>query len=683
MTIKNTKKNCIKKHVKKTCKKTKYNHKGGSPIFGYIEDNKNRIYFNKKIPLIIDLYKCKTQGKYREKGCNPYPIDDSNSYFIEFIPQYKKLINSNEIKLFININNIKIKGIGTAEKINNKVLGWRIIINNFNNNESNYIIDCNSNDVVDFKIQNKNQLFSSLDGKQTKKNKYIYDYLLINFNEILNGSETNINKKIYNFINRTEYEYFDYFEKLLDTIIPKTEKIEFNKKLILYYLMINKIQNIEFEDITKLAGETDKNILKIKLYYNFVNNNWSKIKTCSEKFIKFFNNFRNFMNEIRSNLPICDCKYKWEFSNYSKNLKIYADYEINSSLYMIKTLIDSVITIEDNSLNIKIAGNLDGNWNLDKTNVSIEFNKQQNIEEPFLIVGFGPSASGKTYNAYRVINEIVSKQPNKYPKTYLSIDGGLYRETSYIFNSIVNEVKNNGKNCGGYDDLLNPNFIQKLKSIFKTKTLSNIFNSSKTKSQIISFLKDHNSNPITRRRPISIYVPETCGINIGFKKSCIDKYLSVVGLNYDIINDSQNTNRLRYIPVFIWMTRMACEFMGYKRQYNEGKKYNSDSWNISFRNGLYYLDQARMKNIPGFIIHNKPNPFNTHYQTQKDLGKYNFYNINENDPKMFYNINEYKNSLTIIDNQNNDKLFNIDKMDLSLKDAVSILKNGEKRCINK
>ena len=70
-------------------------------------------------------------------------------------------------------------------------------------------------------------------------------------------------------------------------------------------------------------------------------------------------------------------------------------------------------------------------------------------------------------------------------------------------------------------------------------------------------------------------------------------------------------------------------------------------------------------------------------KTQKDLGKYDFYNINENDPKMFSKIDNYKNSLTMIDNQNNDKLFNIDKMELSLKDAVSILKNGEKRCINK
>ena len=50
---------------------------------------------------------------------------------------------------------------------------------------------------------------------------------------------------------------------------------------------------------------------------------------------------------------------------------------------------------------------------------------------------------------------------------------------------------------------------------------------------------------------------------------------------------------------------------------------------------------------------------------------------------MFYNIENYKNNLTIIDNENNDKLFSIDKMELSLKEAVSILKKGEKRCINK
>mgnify|MGYP001616296616 CR=1 FL=1 len=47
-------------------------------------------------------------------------------------------------------------------------------------------------------------------------------------------------------------------------------------------------------------------------------------------------------------------------------------------------------------------------------------------------MGFGPSASGKSYWTKNII-KIFCKIYDNYPDTFISVDGGIYRETSKIY----------------------------------------------------------------------------------------------------------------------------------------------------------------------------------------------------------------------------------------------------------
>ena len=96
-----------------------------------------------------------------------------------------------------------------------------------------------------------------------------------------------------------------------------------------------------------------------------------------------------------------------------------------------------------------------------------------------LIMGFGPSASGKTFWAKNLI-EMMRMRDANFPDTFLSIDGGLYRELSQVYQTIVTQVKN--VNIIGFSNLV-------LAGISLTQ--SSMFASSKIKKSMMSYLKTH------------------------------------------------------------------------------------------------------------------------------------------------------------------------------------------------
>ena len=53
-----------------------------------------------------------------------------------------------------------------------------------------------------------------------------------------------------------------------------------------------------------------------------------------------------------------------------------------------------------------------------------------------LIMGFGPSASGKTFWTENVIKMMDKADPN-FPKVFMSVDGGIIREFSEIYQEVV------------------------------------------------------------------------------------------------------------------------------------------------------------------------------------------------------------------------------------------------------
>jgi hypothetical protein len=281
-------------------------------------------------------------------------------------------------------------------------------------------------------------------------------------------------------------------------------------------------------------------------------------------------------------------------------VNMYIQEEIHSTHYILSCIADSVLWADtvaeeqrkihfmQNPFNLKALTSrnsseyLTGNWENDSQYISLVLP----FEDPSrLIMGFGPSASGKTYWAQTLIS-LFSQADETFPKVFLSIDGGIYRSTSIVYKSILNAVD---KCFAGVENLVLAGF---------SPLSSSLFNSDIIKDFIINYLK-------TQKIPISLYVPETLS---GCLFDCSDKIKKYIQITKD---------EKKWIGVYIWqhlrgcpyddgMKCVGCETSGKQREKKEGKKYSSKAYDISCRNGLSMVEKA-----PGgiFKIHNSGNKY--------------------------------------------------------------------------
>lgn len=257
--------------------------------------------------------------------------------------------------------------------------------------------------------------------------------------------------------------------------------------------------------------------------------------------------------------------------------KEYVDTEINSTAYILRCL--NMSMLNEKRLKLTFTGTLDditGIWKEDKDMFTIlNFDGGGR-----LIMGFGPSASGKTYWANNLINILGKIKP--FPDTFMSIDGGTYREASMVYQDIVEITLKNGVN--GLTNLI-PSGWSKRDELFKTR---------KVKKTIREYLK-------TQKKP-NLYVPETLG-------SCLTQY----GCGKKYKPYIKITGDKDWVGVCIWQhkTGQECTFQknyrcvgctesGTHREKSEGKEYSSAAWDISYNNGKYYAKNAKT----WFIIHN-------------------------------------------------------------------------------
>ena len=143
---------------------------------------------------------------------------------------------------------------------------------------------------------------------------------------------------------------------------------------------------------------------------NQINSN-SETKEIFKKQIQFLINSQNNTDKTskicNKTKKICNIKYWKKCTNDCFNYLSYlVDIEINSTAYMLKILTNSLMKSnpsQNNSIKLEFVVDSDqeltGDWSIDKYLISIKkpddisFNLYENI----LIMGFGPSASGKTY----------------------------------------------------------------------------------------------------------------------------------------------------------------------------------------------------------------------------------------------------------------------------------------------
>ena len=259
--------------------------------------------------------------------------------------------------------------------------------------------------------------------------------------------------------------------------------------------------------------------------------------------------------------------------------------ELNSTAYMLRALSESVLSVEKgNSIQFAATEPLTGLWEIDCRVLRIVRLGDPAVPSR-LMMGFGPSASGKTYWAKSLLTLFSSADP-AFPKTLLTIDGGTYRDVSLVYKAVVEEAP---KVCVlGFDNLVLSGLSYR----------TSLFASDSVKRRVLQFLTKQDI-------PISLYVPETLG-DCGWlrKKSCPSKYANYI----EITGDE------RWIGLLIWqhvtgavcdqegaMRCVGCTESGRKREVIEGKKYSNKAYSHSMREGDKELRMA-----PGgqYKIHN-------------------------------------------------------------------------------
>ena len=256
--------------------------------------------------------------------------------------------------------------------------------------------------------------------------------------------------------------------------------------------------------------------------------------------------------------------------------------ELGSTAYMVRSLFRSVLWANKERgqkvpMTLTFNKPLSGEWAKDINNIKMTFQSQSQTSR--LIMGFGPSAAGKTHWAQTLIN--LFSKVDGFPQTFISIDGGIYRETSMIYQMIIRTLM---RTCTvGFDNLVG-----------STIGVKSLFKSSNVKDAMMNFLGN-----LPRDINISLYVPETLGTcgwygasaHLGSER-CITKYKEFI----DLTRDTQ------WIGLLIWQHEsgsncnfrknpkcIGCKESGTKREIQEGKKYSSGAFTHSIKKGWKHV----------------------------------------------------------------------------------------------
>jgi hypothetical protein len=335
-----------------------------------------------------------------------------------------------------------------------------------------------------------------------------------------------------------------------------------------------KICNIKEQLISKIFnGESINNVL-------------TKIKNIIENLAKQKQPINN-CQLIKDTQKWVDC-----VGNCQKVLMKYLNMEINSIAYLLRVINKSYISINSgNPLSFIIIHNIDDR---NKFLSDLKLNINDGESNPRLIMGFGPSASGKTYCAKSII-QMLKLTDNKFASVFMTIDGGIYRDESIIYQFIIKLLKEH--NLAGINNMK----IGGL-SLQTIKGLTSLFDSTNVKKVVSKFLEKQKKDNVN----FSLYIPETlgkCGIG-----NCRKQYQKYIDLIY-----GKGEPDPQWIGLYIYQHRYNLECTlpeiykckgtiqsGKEREIEEGKKYSNNAYDTSEKYGLQELLTAPIK----YKIHN-------------------------------------------------------------------------------
>jgi hypothetical protein len=308
---------------------------------------------------------------------------------------------------------------------------------------------------------------------------------------------------------------------------------------------------------------------------------------------------------------------KWlTCDNYCyEQLTVNINHETRTTAFYLHLLVNSIIYIPkpeqpkklELKLEVRAGYEITGVFDEDKVFIdipNIKTDMTAGNSKSRLIMGFGPSASGKTFMTEEVI-KLFLKIDTHFPNQFITIDGGKIREVSKIYRMIVEEIS---KFALGIKNLMRAGSVmrwigQKVgyyedDDLFLTGEIKRIFT---------NFLRIKCSKESECTWTMSLYVPDTFGscniYRLGIN-SCLKKIK-----DYEFITQDKE-----WIGLNIWQhrTHEECDktllykcvgttASGKAREKTEGKPYSSEAWGISKRNGYAMINRA-----PGYRldIHN-------------------------------------------------------------------------------
>jgi len=362
------------------------------------------------------------------------------------------------------------------------------------------------------------------------------------------------------------------------------------KELSYYFNSINKsdIVNVNFDSISKQILE----IIFIKSFgtTNFFVNSKTTINDIITKTTNEYIKQNKIKKSESQDKKWIGCKNECKYT-----LQYCIEQETSSTAYYIRLLCNSIICCKNNNkpliLSIRLKENvevdaLNGKWvdDVDKIIISgFETYYTSNNIKPRLIMGFGPSASGKTKLTYELIKLLIDVEGNQFfPNTFISIDGGLIRESSLIYRTIIDLIRKQN-HIAGFENLHASN---KDKTIILSNHIKKLF--------IQTLINKY-------RNKISVYIPDTLG-------KCTTNCKKIIKMGIDLTGDNN------WIGFLIWQHKKTtmCNYnskfkclgtiiSGKIREINEGKKYSSIAWKYSMYNGLRMLNKSKSYKL---IIHN-------------------------------------------------------------------------------
>ena len=131
--------------------------------------------------------------------------------------------------------------------------------------------------------------------------------------------------------------------------------------------------------------------------------------------------------------------------------------EIHSTAFMLRLITNSLLTNNPKArIKFKFIGNIDtdltGLWKADKDKFELLPLEERKVT-PRLIMCFGPSAAGKTFNAKKVL-QLITKTDDTFPSALVAIDGGIAREMSAIYQMVVNKIHSVDNQMSGFSNLV-------------------------------------------------------------------------------------------------------------------------------------------------------------------------------------------------------------------------------------